>query len=250
MLKIIKSVSLQDDPVIISSKFCATVLSTPVEEPEADPLKTEIDSRIEAAETEANRIVAQAEAKASDCIEKANQQVATILQQAKEDGRQSGYEEGLEQGKKAALEQMQQNLNDAVMRAEHTLHLSQQEAQAMLASAERQIIDIAMSVARKILAREIEENPMVVLPIIKTALEKVRDQEQIVIRVNHEDFDMALQAKQDLQKMIGREQALTITADHAVDIGGCMIETPNGTVDARLDTQFEAVQQALQGLLP
>ncbi|MEN6413194.1 MAG: FliH/SctL family protein [Veillonellales bacterium] len=248
MFKIIKSVSLQDDPVIITSNFSMPDISTPVEEPEFDSPET--TGMVGAAEAEANKIITDAKAKANACIEEANQQIEIITQQAATTGRQQGYEEGMQQGKQAALEQMQQGLNDAVAKAEHVLAMSDQEAKEMIASAERQVIDIAMAIARKILAREIEENPMAVLPIVKTALDKVRDQDQVVIRVNQEDFDMVLQAKQDLQKMIGREQGLRITADQAVDIGGCMIETPNGTVDARLDTQFAAVQQVLQGLLP
>ena len=114
--------------------------------------------------------------------------------------------------------------------------------------AERQIVDIALAVARKILAYEISENPMVVLPLVKTALAKVCDQEEVVIRVSVDDFDAVQLAKNDLQIMVGREQALKIIVDSTITGGSCIIDTSYGTVDARVDTQFENIKKALQGV--
>ena len=91
---------------------------------------------------------------------------------------------------------------------------------------------------------------MVVLPIVTAALKKVRDQEQIEIRVNPEEYHLLLQARKDLQLVLGREQALQIVADQTIPAGGCIIDTAYGSVDARIDTQFDTLRKALAEVIP
>lgn len=145
---------------------------------------------------------------------------------------------------------MQQELNKIAESANLVINSANREAEKMITAAERQIIDVALAVARKLLAREIEENPAVVLPIVKNALEKVHDQEQIVIKVSVDDFELVTEAKSDLQIMAGCEQPPTVLADPTLTAGNCVIDTAYGSVDARIDMQFAAIQKALQEVMP
>lgn len=235
---------MQDNPVLIDSFF-------EIEEfiqPEIEVA----DERIDEAAQEAEKIIAQAKEEATQCLDQARQEASLLKQQAHDEGQQQGYqvgvEEGLVQGRQAGRTEMEQAIADGITKAQQLLDASQQEAKEMMLSAERQIVDIALAVARKILAYEIAENPMVVLPLVKAALEKVSDQEDVVIRVSVDDFDSVLMAKKDLQAMVGREHALKIIIDHTIESGSCIIDTSYGTVDARVDTQFENIKKALQGV--
>ena len=198
------------------------------------------------ARKEAQVIVNAANSAAEQCSARADEQAEQLKQQAHDEG----YQNGLAQGLQVASDEMRQNIDKSIEKSQTILSITEQEAKEMIFVAERQIIEIALAVARRILAREIEENPMAVLPIVKNALEKVRDQEQVTARVSPDDFDVVLLAKRDLEIMMGRERALTIMADRTIDPGGCMIDTAYGTVDARLDIKFEMLAKALREVLP
>lgn len=248
MPKIIKFASFKDEPLIINHNRpeLAIVQENTDISPEPEQNKVVVD--------EVNEILNDAHKQAEACIEQALLEAEQLKQQAYEAGRhegyQAGYNEGVHQGKEQAATEMTKEISCAAEKAQNILANAQHEYQETLIEAEREIIRIALAVTRKILAKEIDENPTVVLPIVKAALEKVRDQEHIVVRVSPDDYDLVVQAKRDLQMMIGRENALSVVNDHTVSPGGCMIDTPYGTVDASIDTQFEAIKKAFEEIMP
>ncbi|AIF52127.1 FliH/SctL family protein [Pelosinus sp. UFO1] len=246
MSKIIKFACMQE-PRILTNNFIVKEEKT-VEEVVVDP--SIANELITSAREEAANIIAEAKMAMEVSLTEAKQLVEQIKQQAYDEGHQTGYQEGITQGKKAGLDEMQQVIHEGVVKAQQTLSVAEKQAKDMILAAERQIVEIALALASKVLASEITENPLVVLPVVKAALDKVRDQEQIVIRVSVQDFDAVLQVKQDLQVMVGGEHVLKITADHTLENGSCVIDTSYGMVDARIDTQFDTLKKALQGVLP
>lgn len=246
---------MQQTPVVIDNVFTIEEILIPDQQ---------LDNVIDDTKAEAADIIAQAKITAEQCIQEAQQQAIMIKQQAQAEGHQQGYEEGskaghdagyqtgyqegLLQGQQLGRSEMDQEIAEAVAKTKQILAAGEEEAKKMMLDAERQIVDIALAVARKIIAYEIAENPLVVLPLVKAALEKVSDQEEVVIRVSVDDFDSVLMAKNDLQTMVGRENALKITVDHTIQSGSCIIDTSYGEVDATVDTQFETIKKALQGV--
>lgn len=234
---------MQKAPLIIDHNYL----------PETDSVDTSmVEDLMASAHAEIAIIIAQANAKAENCLREASQEVEMIKQRAYEEGHQQGqeqgYQEGLVKGRQAGQDELQLVINQGIAKTQQMLLATDKDAKQMMKDAERQIIDIALAVARKILAYEIAENPMVVLPLVKAALEKVSDQEEIVIRVSSEDFEAVLLAKKELQNMVGREHALKITPDRTIESGSCVIDTSYGTVDARVDTQFSTIKKVLEDL--
>jgi flagellar assembly protein FliH len=39
---------------------------------------------------------------------------------------------------------------------------------------------------------------------------------------------------------------MTVTSDPSITRGGCLLETPYGDVDARIETQFDMIHQSLE----
>lgn len=241
---------MQNDPIVIDRNLL-------VEEEQEIPSSaivetTIIDDLMVAANEKIATMIEEAKAQTERCLSEANQQAELTKQQAYDTGHQEGYQqgynEGMLKGKEAILAEMQQTIDQTNEKNHQSILDTKEEIKKMMLDAERQIVDIALAVARKILAYEISENPMVVLPLVKTALAKVCDQEEVVIRVSVDDLDAVLLAKNDLQTMVGREQALKIIVDSTITGGSCIIDTSYGTVDARIDTQFENIKKALQGV--
>lgn len=255
MSKIIKSVFFEKNrPIIIKARPVITPESIPEKpvQPEVPPID------LAAVKREADAIVAKAQSAAAECLTEAECKAQEMARQTFEESHKKGYEEGTSQGYEAgfnegqqkALADMRQSMQLSLEKAEGIIKTAEHEASQMILDSERQIVEISLAVASKVLARELEENPTAILPIVKEALAKVRDQDQIVIRVNPEDYEMVLMAKRDLQLMVGRENAVGVSVDHTVAQGGCVIDTALGTVDARLDTKLELVHRAIQEIMP
>ncbi len=242
---------MQETPLLIDRNII-------VEEIIDENLK--VPDLLEETQSEAGKIIEQAQVTAEQYLNAARQQAEVIKQQAyeesyqlgqeqgRQDGQQEGYQNGFSQGQQAGRAEMQQLIEQAIGNAQQLLRVTEEEIKEQLIAAEEQIVAIALAVARKIVAYEVSENPMVVLPLVKAALEKVSDQEEVVIRVSMDDFEAVLQAKKDLQTMVGKEHALKIIVDGTIECGSCIIDTSYGTVDARIDTQFEIIKKALQGI--
>lgn len=242
---------MREDPLILSNKIVADKFEAAKVKVEIATIDSSVaDEIITSAKIEAATIIAEAKMGAEQCIDEAQKQIEQIKQQAYNDGFQKGLEEGAIQGKQSGLDEMQSLINEAVEKTQRMLTIGEKDAKNMIVMAERQIVEIALAVASKILTYQITENPMVILPIVKNALEKVCDQEQIVLRVSVDDFETVLQAKQEFQNMVGGEQALTVIVDRTIVRGNCIIDTSYGMVDARIDTQFDSIKTALQGVLP
>ncbi|MDT8901290.1 FliH/SctL family protein [Anaeroselena agilis] len=255
MSRIFKSVSLRDTPHVVT--YSPPRLPEPeVDEeplPEAEETAAEEDV-VSAASGEAVTIIAAARETAAAVVAAANEDAAKLRREAYDEGYEKGFAEGRVNGEAAGLEQAREQTRgtvaEAAERATELLALARQQADEALAGAERQVVELALAVASKVLAREVAENPTVILPIVRAALERVQDQEQITIRVNPECYELVLSARPELQAAMARAASVAVVADGALRDGDCIVETPFGTVDARVDTQLEMVKAALKDLLP
>lgn len=251
MSRIIKYAAIHGTPLIINnSRNIEPPLHVVPDTSKPTEIEPDISAIIDRAQEKAEDLIAKAEQQAQNCLTAAEEQIASLKQNAYDEGYTKGYEEGFAKGQNEAALQSKKIIDDSVQKANAAFNAAQKAAQEMVISSERQIIDIAMSVAKKILARELDENPMVILPIVGEALEKVKDQEKILIRVSNEDYPIILQAKNDFQMLVGRDGVLTIAIDQTISTGSCMIDTPYGTVDARFDTKLEMLEKALRDVLP
>jgi flagellar assembly protein FliH len=52
---------------------------------------------------------------------------------------------------------------------------------------------------------------------------------------------MVMANRHILAGVSGDESRVSIASDDSIKLGGCMVETPSGTVDARIEAQLEEV---------
>ena len=119
------------------------------------------------------------------------------------------------------------------------------QAGQILTDAESDILDLACKVAAKIIGRDLERDPDLVIEICATATEHARAAKAMILRVNPKDGALLREKKPKLMEQIGRTLELAIRDDADVEIGGCIIQTEFGTIDAQLKTQFEMLRAVL-----
>lgn len=169
-----------------------------------------------------------------------------MKQYAQKEGHKIGYQEGFADGQNVGRAKMQSFIEEAAQDAANILALASAQAQKMIFDANDEIVDIAKTAIQRALCQEALTNMPSIVDVVKEALDKVRDHEQITVRVNPWNFELLLEHKHELQKMLGREYDLAITPDKTVMGGGCVIDTSNGSVDASLDTKLELLLKTLE----
>ena len=201
------------------------------------------------AQSECGRILETAKAEANKIIEKAKLEAEEIKKNAFEEGKNQGYAEGQEEGRLAAEEKMCEMITATNEKAERTIQLAEKEKLDSVLAAEAEIVTIAMAVAEKVIPQHFIDAPQVIFPLVKAALEKVKDQNSIVIKVSPENYEFVLMAKNELQMIVDGEEEICIVSDQLLKNDGCIVESANGNVDARLETQMAIVKKAVQEVM-
>lgn len=166
-------------------------------------------------------------------LEAAGAEAAAILENARrqaqadrERARAEGYREGLA------------HWTEAVLRVTEARDSS-------LRDCERQLIELATSVARKIIGAELSLDPASIVAIVRQALSGVRREKSLTIEVHPSHLE-AIRAKlKALAEAIGGARDLHVAADSSVEPGGCVVQTEFGVIDARLDVQLEVLRECL-----
>ena len=111
------------------------------------------------------------------------------------------------------------------------------------------ILEIAVDIARKIIKKEIEQDPEAIISMILEVMENLSKEEtKITIKVNPMEADLV---REELPKALtakGTEARITVVSDDSVSSGGCIFVTNNGIIDAGLETQIEILKEALKGM--
>jgi len=155
-------------------------------------------------------------------------------------------EHGLAEGMRAAEEAYQ-----AKMARLGALGASLQEERASFFDrVEPELVRLAVTIGEKIIAQELELRPEMVVDLVRNAMRRVRDREALRVSVNPHDLEQVRAAREDLISAVDGIKKLEVIEDRRVDRGGCIIESQNGTLDARISTQMEEINRALEGVMP
>ncbi len=165
-------------------------------------------------------------------IAAAGAEAAAGADQARREGFAAGHAEG---AARAAVEA-------AVILGE-----ARAEAARALAAATPTAIALAAKMAEKIVGRAVALDEGVLAEIAGEALATCRpDVAALRIRVHSQQL-AALEQRRDRLAARAPGAALDLVADDGVGLHGCVIDTPRGRVDARLETQLAALERALVG---
>jgi len=167
--------------------------------------------------------------------------VAEVHEAARVQGYDIGFEHGYAAGLAAAEAAIAESLQrlSALVNGVHEYHTTFYRA------AERQVVDLALQIAQKVVEREIENMPDLAVNVIRAALEEMDARTAIRVRVNPEDAEL-LQRRwnQVVPPGIGADR-IELQPDERIQTGGGIIETTQGQVDAQLSTKLEQLGNAL-----
>jgi len=111
---------------------------------------------------------------------------------------------------------------------------------------EQEVVELALHVARKVVRHELTVSKDAIVCVVQEAMGKLDDPGQISIRLNPEDLKRIHGAGDRLQAVIENLDSIHFEADAGIDCGGCFIQTEYGEIDARIEEQLHAIEEAFR----
>jgi len=157
--------------------------------------------------------------------------------QIKESAAKEGYRAGLEEAKHD-IEILREHLSNFVSAKKEVFEYIAPD-----------ILEISVDIARKIIKKEIEQDPEAILGMILEVMDNLsKDETKITIKVNPMQSDLVREELPKVLSQRGIDARINVVSDENMESGGCLIQTGNGIIDAGLETQIEILKEALRGM--
>lgn len=159
---------------------------------------------------------------------------------------QTAYETGKREGGAAARAAFDGELVQTRERVAEAITAFGRERQQFYDQIEPTIVNLALTIARKILHREAQVDPMLLAGMVRVALQQIEFSTQVTVRIHpalvsawHEYFQQHIDSR-DLPELI---------EDPALDRNRCVLETHLGKTELGWEVQFKEIEQGLLDLL-
>jgi flagellar biosynthesis/type III secretory pathway protein FliH len=159
--------------------------------------------------------------------------------------RETARAEGFAAGRADAVAALEPALA-ALTQAVADVHAQQAEAASQL---ERRAVELGLALAKKIVAGALQVEPERVLEAVTGALRGIVERERVTVLVNPDDLEIVREAMDNLKASLGGIEHCEVQAERRVGRGGCIVRTPVGDVDARVETKLERAGEVVAAAL-
>lgn len=165
-----------------------------------------------------------------------------LISRAREEA-QSIKEAAAKEGYQAGLAQAKADIDD-VKNAITSFLGAKQEVFDYIAP---DILEISVDIAQKIIKKELQQDPTIILDNIMEILKGLSKEEtKITLRVNPVQVSLLKTEIPNLLSNAGLDAKVLIVPDETVMEGGCMVTTTNGVIDATIETQLAVISEVLK----
>jgi flagellar biosynthesis/type III secretory pathway protein FliH len=158
---------------------------------------------------------------------------------------EQAYLKGLEEGKKEGHKSEKKVFESALNHFHQAISKFDTLKKQVYQTAERETVELALAIARKIILYEVSIQKELILRVVKEAIKKVADHDKIEIRINPTDSPIIKNADLQLLNCDAIEN-ITFIEDETISPGGCIIETNCGNIDARIEKQLQAIEEVFR----
>lgn len=151
------------------------------------------------------------------------------------------FAKGYAQGERAGTEAGARRSEAMLRRLGETLNELAGLREQILRQSERQLVQLALALARRIVKREMAVDDEFLMALARVALDRLGESSAATIHLHPDDY--ARTPARQLEQWSSSH--IKVTADPAVPRGGCRVESPFGFVDASIDAQFQELARAL-----
>ena len=231
---------LSNNAIKEAEKIKKDIIDSVNKDVEQNKLKAE--KTLQDAEEQARRLIQEAKEKAEQLELSSKEKITQIENQAMlkglEEGRDNGYQEGLNE------------VNRLIERLNSVISKTINKRIEIIDQCEEQVISLVMLISKKVVKVVSESQKEVVIHNTIEALKKIKKCGDVILRVNTKDINLTSSHTADFIEKVENVDNVTILEDSTVDQGGCIIETDFGQIDARIASQLNKIEEKILDLSP
>jgi flagellar biosynthesis/type III secretory pathway protein FliH len=176
-------------------------------------------------------------------LAQARESVLAQFKQEAETARELGRQRGLQEGRTAGAEEARREAEAELARIRSIAARLQGTLDSGIQGLEDVAVEIAFEAVCKVLGAAAASREGI-RALVQEAAGRVAGAERVTLRLHPADLS-ALQAAGALDTRLASGAAVRWAEDKSIELGGCVVETDGGTLDARLETQLERLRQTL-----
>lgn len=176
-------------------------------------------------------------------LAQARESVLAQFKQEAETARELGRQRGLQEGRVAGAEEVRREAETELAR----IRSISTELQRALDTGIRGIEDVAVAIAFEAVCKMLGSAAASrdgIRALVHEAAAHAAGAQQVTVRLHPGDL-AALQAAGGMEGALASGARVQWVADKSIELGGCVVETDGGTLDARLETQVERLRATL-----
>lgn len=270
MSRIIKATAVSTQPIMGDGMPTFTIREKTQSQDDFRPihdLRTDID---EIEDLTPEQLLADAKIEAKKIIEDANSQSIAYIKATTErldaelelnlkKGFDQGHEKGIEEGRKLGYERgYEKGYDDGVDAADVEYDKNIKFMQGviegiddakhlMLKKYESSLSDVAFTMAKMVIKKELEVDPKLLNKIIEDAASTCKNQEYILVTLSESGYKIVTKESDSVAEILKTySDDVRFFVDKTMSDNDCIIETPVGVIDASVKTQLENISTALK----
>ena len=160
-------------------------------------------------------------------------------------GEQAAFERGLAEGEKRLGEQLLRQRTELLELQNGVLASLREAVPQVVRQSESALIQLAMEVAQKLVG-DLPVSAGMVEAAIRSALAQVEESAEFHVYLHADDLALLQKCNSPVLLPGPGNEAMRFQASSEVTVGGCLVQTRFGTIDARRETKLELIRQSLE----
>lgn len=203
---------------------------------------------------DASQHAMRAEAEAERMLQETRENIAKMMAAYEEEGRKmneqaknDGYLEGFDKGFSEAQKEFVEQNNPKVQQIDNLLEKISEYHEEMLAQNEKDLLSLVMTVAQKVIGRELQTEPRTIVNMLYKVLDENRREENVRITVSPDLMPAEAKISAEIKKLITQTAPnALIYVSEDVDEGTLAVETGGGITDLSVETQLDNIKEMLE----
>lgn len=168
------------------------------------------------------------------------------MQRAEAAAIEAARQNGFRQGEQQAQAAMAQRLDQERRAVGEALTQFAKEQREYFRRVESDVVTLALTIARKLLHREAQIDPLLLSGIVRVALEQIQAGSQVVLRCSSSERESW---QNFLSSLPAGKPEIALAADDALEPGRLVIETQAGKAEISLEEQLKEIESGFLDLL-
>lgn len=173
------------------------------------------------------------------------------LKEVEEQAYKEAYDLGLQEGRKEAFktfsDHITQKLNDLGALIDHIANMKTH----FLNSNENHLIKLVYHLASRIAFQEINQKyDDIIVNVLSESLKMANSEEKVKVHISEKQVEFLETLQKEKSRDLEFLKQVEFIADPEIKVGGCIISTNYGEVDARIDQRVEQLWLVLNETIP